>query len=197
MKKIILIACSILAGCSSPNRSLEQALKQAIAFEAEPKQIKKVFSEFAEIGQEERTSSMYHLLGSNNLSSFLLTCPLDQLSDYMIDFAFDPVKVSRKCAVNGQSLIEYQDVTNLITISVSDEISGSFDIHAKDVQIYGTCEFQACIVNDSVKIMKLEIPAKKGLDIKPFVVFDFSSEQASNDEWSSSVFFEEIPFQEL
>lgn len=195
MRMVFLGIILVGLGCSAEKSGLEDALKQAVSFDGGARQIRKTFIEFSEQSHTEATNSLLSELGSNNLSSFLLVHPIDELSSvYKIDFVYDPIKVSQKCSFHGKSLVEFNDITNLVYTSISGKLTGSFDINASDVNLFGTCEFEAVVSSDKVYIQRLTIPPRTRSNTNSLVVFEkLVKPTTSEPEWKEGVFFEEIP----
>lgn len=193
MRLIFLSVILVGLGCAAEKSGLEDALKQAVSFDAGAKQIRKTFIEFSDQSPTDAANYISSKLGSNNLSSFLLAYPLDELSVYKIDFVYDPIKVDQKCSVHGKSLIEFNDITNLVYTSASGRLTGSFDINASDIQLFGVCEFEAVVSSDKVSVQRLTIPPRTRSNTNSLVVFDKRVKPLrSEPEWKAGIFFEEI-----
>ncbi len=193
MKVFILIVVLAGVGCSARKSPLETALEHAVSFEAQPNRIRNAFAEFPGKPQSEAVDYLLSELGSNNLSSFMLTCPLDKNKGFEFGFEFDPIKVSRRCRVQGKSLVEFTDLSNISSIVVSGVIKGRFDFNVNEVSLIGVCEFEAVTTTEGVAVQRLAIPSKDRTDTNSLVVFEQKTKlQEPEIEWRSSKFFEEV-----
>ncbi len=161
----ILVICLTCFGCKINENSNKDAFVQAISFEATPKEIQKYYKMIKTISVHEIQTLTYNELGTNNLSSFLITVNPNKMKEYECEFNADNYIVVDHRLPFGKSLVQYKDLSDITMIKTNSMWIGSFKYNVKNAFI-GECFYELKKVNDSFVITKLMVKKKMTSDMK-------------------------------
>jgi hypothetical protein len=168
MKKInaiyvFLLFFGVFHSFGAEKEEFENALKKAIQFSATPETIKEAALKMETQMRPAIVKYLKSKLGTNNLSSFILTMsPLDR-EDHKIEALSNknPIPIAIKIMKQGKSLVQLEDLIDLKWKKSNDnEMQGSFTYYKKDFYKI-KCLFKGKKSNKKWEITKLSIPPTK------------------------------------
>lgn len=172
---VFLTAFVILAGCAERKHSQKDAIIKSINFHADKTTIKETFAKLPTMSASEGKMLLWHTLGKDNLSVFLLTQTFDLTNCF--SFFIDPASTvaMRRCATAGKSLISYADLANIELSNVGNSWRGSFSFNVEN-SYTGVCNFDMIETDRGFLVTRLSIPRRKNeLSVSNLVVFSIEN----------------------
>ena len=154
---LVLISFVVLVGCKKSKYSQKDAIIHSISFQADKRTTTTTFAKLPTMSASEGKILLWHTLGKDNLSVFLLTQEFDLTNCF--SFFVDPASTVaiRRCATTGKSLITYADLLNIELSNVSNAWRGTFSFNVEN-SYTGVCNFDMIETDCGFLVTRLYIP---------------------------------------
>jgi len=167
----VLMVCLVFFGCKNQNKWQHKAIIRAISFEASSSKIKETQQKIQGLSLHDANLTLCLELGSQNLSSFLLTANPESMTKYECEFNEANYIVIAQRFPFGKSLVQYKDISDILVIKTNSVWEGSFKYNIKNAFV-GKCLYEMIKKDEDFIVSKLVIKHRKSSRIKDgFCVF--------------------------